>query len=130
MGFERDLLIEKLVTTAHLNVPERLALGSDPVNASEVAAVIIAVLNKTGTFPETAKPWSEGHIVDERIILQRLPEGKVRMIQQRGHAVDPARLAEQKVTDFDDIVSAVESLMKIEWSIGIDGIPVHFPAGS
>jgi hypothetical protein len=127
MESERNLLIEKLVTTGHLNVPERLALGSDPLMASEVSAVVISILKTTGTFPKGAKPWSPDHVVDERAILQSLPDGKLRLIQQRANAIDPGRLAQQKVTDFDDIESAVKSLIKVEWGKEIDGIPIHFP---
>jgi hypothetical protein len=126
MGFERDSLVEKLVTTGHLNVRERLALGSAPLDASEVAAVVVSVLKETGMFPANAKAWSSGQVVDERTILQSLPDGKVRLIQQRGQPIRPTSLAQQKVTDFDDVESAVESLMNVEWGNGIDGIPIHF----
>jgi hypothetical protein len=125
MRFDRKLLIEKLVTTGHLNVPERLALGSEPPNTSEVTAVITYILNKTGSFPEDAKPWTEGHIVDERTILQSLPGGKTRLIQQRGHPIVPTRLAQQKVIDFNDVESAVKSYIKTEWGSGIDGIRIY-----
>ena len=126
MESERNLLIEKLVTTGHLSVPERLALGSDPLKESEVAAVVSLVLKKTGAFPEGAKPWSPGHVVDERTILQSLPGGKLRLIQQRASAIDPRSLAQQKLTDFSDVESAIRSLVEVEWAKGIDGIPIHF----
>jgi hypothetical protein len=57
---ERDELVEKLVKTGHLNVPERLALNPRSVSRSEVARVVMQVLKDTGGFPEARKPWAEG----------------------------------------------------------------------
>jgi hypothetical protein len=126
MESERESLIEKLVTTGHLNVPERLSLGSGPLKASEIAAIVIMILKTTGTFPRGVKSWRPGLVVDERAILQSLPDGKLRLIQQRANPIDTRTLAQEKVTDFDNVESAVGSLMKIEWGNGIDGIPIHF----
>ena len=125
VGFDRNMLIGKLVITGHLNVPERLALGSQPLNMSEVAAVVISVLKETGSFPEKANLWIQGQIVDERAILQKLPDGKLRLIQQRANPIDPTVLDQQKLTDFSDVESAVKSYINTEWGGGIDGIPIY-----
>jgi hypothetical protein len=122
---ERNMLIEKLVTTGHLNMPERLALRSNPLNTSEVAAVITSVLKRIGSFPEKAKPWIQGQIVDERTILQKLPGGKLRLIQQRANPIAPTVLDQQTLTEFSDVESAVKSYIETEWDGGIDGIPIH-----
>jgi hypothetical protein len=45
---DREQLIEKLVTTMHLSVPERLALSSNNVRYTEVAAVVARVLENSG----------------------------------------------------------------------------------
>ena len=52
---EREQLIEKLVTTMHLSVPERLALSPNNVRYTEVAAVVARVLENSGYFPPGAR---------------------------------------------------------------------------
>jgi hypothetical protein len=46
---QREQLIEKLVTTMHLSVPERAALSTKSVRYSEVAAVMARVLEGPDT---------------------------------------------------------------------------------
>jgi hypothetical protein len=53
----REALIEKLVVSLHLNVPERQTLGSDEVSVAEVATVVKRLLERDGVFPSSAKPW-------------------------------------------------------------------------
>jgi len=52
----REALLEKLVVSLHLNMPERQMLGSDAVSVEEVAAVVKRLLDKNGVFPPNAKP--------------------------------------------------------------------------
>jgi hypothetical protein len=52
----REALIEKLVVTLHLNVPERQMLGSHDLSVAEVAAVVKRLLERDGVFPPNAKP--------------------------------------------------------------------------
>jgi len=52
----REALIEKLVVTLHLNVPERQMLGSEDVSVTEVAAVVKRLLEQDNVFPPNAKP--------------------------------------------------------------------------
>jgi hypothetical protein len=82
---EREQLIEKLVTTMHLSVPEHLALSSNNVRYTEVAAVVARVLENSEYFPPAARPWQEGNVVHEGAILQKLPRGRFRLTLQRGH---------------------------------------------
>jgi hypothetical protein len=121
---QRNILIEKLVKTGHLNVPERLALRTEGVLSSEVAEVITRVLEITGFFPEAARPWTQGEMVHERALLQRSSESEVRLIQQRADPVNPTVLREQKITDFVDAKSAIEGFIKAEWPTNIDGIKI------
>jgi len=44
----REALLEKLVVSLHLNVPERRILGSDCVSVDEVAAVVKRLLERNG----------------------------------------------------------------------------------
>ena len=89
MGEQRAQLIEKLVRTGHLNVPERLALGSATIYAAEVAEVVTRVLEETGSFPENVKPWAHGQVVYEGAMLQKGSDGKIRLILQRHHPLSP-----------------------------------------
>jgi len=84
---EKEKLVEKLVTEKHLSVPERTALSSKGVRYSEVAAVITRVLNETGYFPPNARPWQEGKVVHEGAILQKLSNGRFRLIVSRQNLV-------------------------------------------
>ena len=124
MGEQRVQLIEKLVRTGHLNVPERLALGSATIYAAEVAEVVTRVLEETGSFPENVKPWMQGHVVHEGAILQKGSDHKIRLILQRHHPLSPTVLAEQKVTDFEEADAAVKAFIRAEWPVTIDGIPI------
>jgi hypothetical protein len=121
---QRNILIEKLVKTGHLNVPERLALRTESVLSSEVAEVITRVLEITGFFPEAARLWTQGEQVHERALLQRSSESEVRLIQQRADPVNPTVLREQKITDFVDAKSAIDGFIKAEWPTNIDGIKI------
>ena len=49
----REVLLEKLVVSLHLNVPERRILGSDSVS----------MLRTNKVFPPTAKTWQPGEPV-------------------------------------------------------------------
>ena len=52
----REALLEKLVVSLHLNVPERRILGSDCVSVDDVAAVVKRLLERNGLFPPNAIP--------------------------------------------------------------------------
>jgi len=117
-------MIEKLVRTGHLNVPERLALGSATIYSTEVAKVVTRVLEDAGCFPENAKTWEQGHVVHEGAMLQKSSDQKIRLIQQRHHPLSPTVLAEQKITDFVEAQAAVKAFIRAEWPANIDGIPI------
>lgn len=121
---KRKLLVEKLVVSGHLNVPERLDLGSQTIQWSEAVAVVSRVLNDTGFFPKDARPWKEGESVHEGAILRKLPTGRAEVIQQRSDARNPMQLAEQKVTAFTDVNAAIQFFVSKEWPTGIDGIQI------
>ena len=124
MNEQREQLIEKLVRTGHLNVPERLALGTAKIYSTEVAKAVTRVLEETGSFPENVKPWMQGHVVHEGAMLQKDSDHKIRLILQRHHPLSPTVLAEQKVTDFREAQAAVEAFIRAEWPVTIDGIPI------
>ena len=122
---EKEKLVEKLVTEMHLSVPERTALSSKGVRYSEVAAVIVRVLNETGFFPPNARPCQEGKVVHEGAILQKLPNGRFRLILQRSHPTAPTVLAAKKERYFAFARNAIRSFVRSEWPNGIDGIRIR-----
>jgi len=121
---KRDRLVEKLVVTGHLNVPERLDLGSQSIRWSEVVAAVSRGLSDTGFFPRDARPWKNGELVHEGAILRKLPEGTAQVIQQRSNAGNPMQLAERKVTAFTNVNAAIEFFVSAQWPTGIDGIQI------
>jgi hypothetical protein len=121
---KREQVIEKLVTTTHLNVPERAALSTDSVRYSEVATVIGRVLEDTGYFPPNARPWQQGNVVHEGAILQKLPGGGFRLTLQRSHPIAPTVLAAKRESDFQNASAAIKAFVSLEWPKGIDGIAI------
>ena len=120
----REALIEKLVVSLHLNVPERQTLGSDEVSVAEVATVVKRLLERDGVFPLNAKPRQPGEAVFEGFFLIKHPDGKVEMTVQRPHPIRPYELAEQVTFECDDLDQAVRKFISSAWSKSIDGIPL------
>jgi hypothetical protein len=118
----REALLEKLVVSLHLNVPERRILGSDCVSVDEVAAVVKRLLEQNGLFPPNAKPWQPGEIVFEGFFLVKRPDGKVQVAWQRSNPIRPTELADQGSSEYNDLDEAVSTYIQSEWSSGIDGI--------
>ncbi len=121
---EREKLVERLVTEMHLNVRERAALSSKSIDYSEVATVITRALNETGYFPPSAHPWKEGKVVHEGAILQKLSNGRFRLILQRSHPTAPTVLAAKRGRDFVFARNAIRAFVRSEWPKGIDGIRI------
>jgi hypothetical protein len=122
MTTTRDALIEKLVVQLHLSVPDRQLLGSDSVSVEEVAAVVHRVFQQHGVFPPHAGVRKPGELVFEGHFLVRRPDGKVELMWQRNHPINPTELAERDSTLYVDPDQAVQAFIEKEWSRGIDGI--------
>jgi hypothetical protein len=123
---EREQLIEKLVTTEHLNVPERAALSPRTVRYFEVAAVVQRVLDATGYFPPSARAWQVGILVYEPAVLQKLSAGAYRLTLQRPQAIAPTGLAEKRELEFQNAAAAIEAFIAVRWPRGdIDGIIIQ-----
>jgi hypothetical protein len=123
---QRQDLLEKLVASLHLNVPERKLLGVDTVPAKEVAVIVKRLLETNGVFPLNAKPWQPGEPVFEGFFLMRQPNGSVRLAWQRHHPINPYLLADQGSWDCDSTDEAISRFMRSEWGNGIDGITLSF----
>jgi len=130
MTATREDLVERLVTSLHLNVPDRRMLGSDSVSVEEVAAVVKRVLEQNGVFPANAKPWQPGEIVFEGFFLVKRRDGKVQMAWQRSNPIRPTELADQGSSDYDSLDEAVFAFINSEWSTGIDGVSLSRRLGS
>ena len=122
MTTTREELIEKLVVSLHLTVPERQLLGSDCLSVAEVAAVVKRMLALHGVFPPHARPWKPGEAVFEGFFLMKRPAGRVEMAWQRSNPIKPTELAEQRSTDYGDIDQAISMFIDSEWGKGIDGV--------
>ena len=122
MTATRESLLEKLVVSLHLNVPERRTLGSDCVSFEEVAAVVKRLLELNGVFPPNARPWQPGESVFEGFFLVKSTDGKVQMAWQRSNPVRHTELADHGSSEYDNLDEAVSTFVKSEWSSGIDGI--------
>jgi len=120
----REALVEQLVLTLHLTVPERQMLGSEGVSLAEIEAVVKRLLERDGVFPPDARLWQPGQAVFEGFLLIKRPDGKVQMTGQRHHPTKPGELTEQVTYECDDLDQAVSRFIRSEWSNGIDGIPL------
>ena len=122
---DRSELILKLVTTGHLNVPERLELGSDTLNLAEVREVIRAVLEGRQFFPPTAQPGATDGGVFEGVFLEKTSRGRFRLHRQRAYPWDPFTVAEYGFKEFDRLETAVREFLKSDWRDTIDGIRIR-----
>lgn len=121
---ERESLIERLVSTLHLNVFERTALGPEPISRAEISAAVSRVFTASGQFPPHAYPWRPGRSVFEGHFLELLSDGTARLWWQRHLATNPAQLAEQMHMDFSGPAEAADEFITREWRQGhIDGVP-------
>jgi hypothetical protein len=123
---QRENLLEQLVVSLHLNVPERQILGAHSVSAKEIAAIVKRLLETKGVFPPSAKPWAPGETVFEGFFLVKQPSGGVRLAWQRHHPINPYILADQGSSDFANVDDAIWTFIRKEWSNGIDGIGLSF----
>ncbi len=126
----REALLEKLVVSLHLNVPERQMLGSDSVSVDEVAGVVKRLLEQNGVFPPTARHWRPGETVFEGFFLVKRPDGKVQVAWQRSNPIRPNELADQGRSEYADLEEAVSRFIQSEWSKGIDGITLSRRCGT
>jgi len=74
----REALIEKLVVSLHLSVPERQLLGSDCLSVEEVAAAVKRLFERNGVLPPHARIWKPGESIFEGCFLMKLPKEKSR----------------------------------------------------
>jgi hypothetical protein len=122
----RKELIRKLVTTDHLNVPERRRLVPLSVGFSEILAVIDAALEAGGLFPPgyLFTPGQPPKLVGDATVLQKMNNGNYRLYWQRAYPWDPSSTAERMTKDYDNLPTAAAEFVRIWWGSDIDGIPI------
>jgi hypothetical protein len=96
----REALVEKLVVSLHLNVPERQMLGSDCVSVEEVAAVVKRLFEQDGHFPPIARLWLPGELCFEGFFLVKVPDGKIQMAWQRSNPINLNNWQNRAVSNF------------------------------
>jgi hypothetical protein len=122
-SMNREQLIEKLVTTFHLSVDERKSLGPETIRKSEIAHMIARSLAEKGRFPPHARRWTAGNLVYEGYLVEVIPNGIVRLTLQRGGAISPRQLADERHWNFSIVEEAIDEFIRGEWPGGeIDGI--------
>jgi len=110
----RQALIEKLIVSLQLNVPEREPLGSYGLSAEEIAAAVKRVFLRNSVFPPHARSWKPGETVFEGFFLLKRPQGKDRDAWQRSHPIKPTELVESGSTVYDDLDEAVSGVIQRE----------------
>ncbi len=117
----RDTLLRKLVTTGHLNVPERREFEATGITRAEVIAAVAASLAESNYFPPHAVPRSASPntVPYEGAILERLEGARYRLYLQ-GYRADL-----DGVQVYETIQPALRAYMEYEWPHdNIDGLPI------
>ena len=114
---DREDLLDRLVTSGHLNVPDRESLGS--ISRKQVFVAVRARLAKDGYFPPAAGVKGT---VYEGPQIRRSADGRYLGIDQRASVFDPALLAEEARRCFENIDAVVNWYIDAEWGSSIDGI--------
>jgi hypothetical protein len=115
----RDELIDRLVTSGHLNVPDRKDLGH--ITRTEICEAIRARLEKHGFFPPNAGVTG---FVYEGAQLRCLDDGSYLTINRRASVHNPRLVAESTEQRYEDVDAAINWYIDSEWGASIDGIAI------
>ena len=122
----REKLILKLVTTDHLNVPERAQLDPPSVSRSEIIRAIEQVLETGRFFPPDATPVRENQRIVEPLyeggIIEEAGDSYRVHWQQAGP--HPLSLRGHSEKSFPSLEDAVNHFIDNEYKGTIDGIPI------
>jgi len=123
---QRSELIDKLVSTWHLNVPERSQLDPPSVSLSEIACAIKKALSDCRFFPSNARPLSDGQAVVESIFegyfIEQQDSGYI--VHAQDHGRHPLLFRGRSSKRFSSFEKAVEYYIANEYEGDIDGIPI------
>jgi hypothetical protein len=117
-----ESLVRKLVTTWHLNVPERRALPGGKARVSIVIAVIQGALESEGWFPAGCRPDDEfnGGLIEVRA------GGSCRIYWDA--EVSMCRCERVSVDECRSTRDAVAAYVTKSWGGNIDGVPLDWTA--
>ena len=115
----REELITKLVTTGHLNVPDREILGR--ITRTEITAAVRVRLEADGFFPPNA---GETGFIYEGPQMRSLKDGGYLAINRRSSVHDPRTVAESIERRFEYIGAVVNWYIDSEWGSSVDGIHI------
>jgi hypothetical protein len=115
-------LVRKLVTTWHLNVPERRALPGGKARISIVTEVIQEALESEGWFPPGCRPDDQfnGGLIEVRA------GGSCRFYWNA--EVSMCRFERVSVEEYRSTREAVVAYVTKSWGGSIDGVPLDWTA--
>ena len=115
---KREGLIDVLIKTGHLNVPDRKALGR--IGRREVFDAVCGRVERDGRFPPNASEAKEGQPLREGPQIQRSEDGGYTGINQRASVHDFRVLAQLVKRRFGSVAAVVEWYIDSEWGTGIE----------
>lgn len=122
----RVQLIDKLVSTWHLNVQERSQLSPRSVSLEEISIAIQKALSDWRFFPSIARPVSDGEAVMESIFegyfIQEQDGGY--LVHTQDHGPHPMLFRGRSSKRFSSFEQAVKYYAANEYDGDIDGIPI------
>lgn len=125
-SMRRHQLIDKLVSTWHLNVPERSQLSPQSVSLEEISIAIQKALSDCRFFPSIARPASDGEAVVDPIFegyfIEKADKGYVVHVQASGP--HPMLFRGRSSKRFSSFERAVKYYVANEYDGEIDGIPI------
>jgi hypothetical protein len=120
----RIQLIQKLLTTLHLNVFERKIFDEQALGIEEIINVIEFELKSNKIFPPNATIWKPGQAVYEGSIIEKINNNEFLLHYQRAYPMNPFELAEKSEIKFQDFTSLIHAYIQENYRFNIDGINV------
>jgi hypothetical protein len=115
-------LLDILLRSAHISMPERIARGPwphPPLRFSEVLAHLTKLLEEHRWFPREWQPHREGEPVNEGGTIER--QGSERYVYRatRAHPIQPCTLADSTERVFSNAEDAARYFLK--WDLQLPG---------
>jgi hypothetical protein len=116
---ERQLGL-KLLTTLHLNVPERASLPYGSVGLSALVEAVTEVLERSNWFPSVMRP---GQVIGEGAVIER--RGNEIWVHEQ-HEIGVARFGPIQSTRANDVESAIRAFVQALGSSPVDGVVIDW----
>ena len=115
-------LIFKLLTTYHLNVPERGLLPEDQIRSSAAKEVITKSLDTYGWFPGE-KQYPVGHSGGSYFQIEKISAGK--MVLHENYEYGFSKF-EHRTTEYTNTEDVVVAYLKAKEKEGLDGLSIDW----